>query len=88
MATSMATQRRRLLQNCCVTQTVDVRALIDALPPEDEAQQRQAPGRRTGDAGTRCRPQKQAIDLAEPTAVAEPDADLFDLPPLSPDDGM
>ena len=39
MATSLATVAE-LLQNCCVTQTVDIRAFIEDLPPEDEEQQR------------------------------------------------
>jgi len=85
MATSMATSAA-LLQNCCVTQTVDIRAFIEDLPPEDEAQQR----KRLEDELAMLGPlpaAKAAMELEQPAAVAEPDADLFDLPPLSPDDG-
>ncbi len=85
MATSMATLAEAL-QNCCVTQTVNIRALIDALPPEDEEQQR----KRLEDELAMLGPlpaAKAAMDLTEPAAVAEPDADLFDLPTLIPDDG-
>ncbi len=85
MATSMATLAEAL-QNCCVTQTVDIRALIDALPPEDEAQQR----KRMEDELAMLGPlpaAKAAMELAESTAVVDPDADLFDLPTLIPDDG-
>ena len=85
MATSMATSAA-LLQNCCTTQTVDVRALIADLPPEDEAQQRQ----RLEDELAMLGPlpaARAAIDLADPVTVAEPDTDLFDLPTLVSDDG-
>ena len=85
MATSLATSAA-LLQNCCTTQTVDVRALIADLPPEDEAQQRQ----RLEDELAMLGPlpaARAAIDLADPVTVAEPDADLFDLPTLVSDDG-
>ena len=86
MATSMATLAEAL-QNCCVTQTVDIRAFIEDLPPEDEEQKR----KRMEDELAMLGPlpaAKQAMELAEPAAEPEPDADLFDLPPLSPDDGM
>ena len=85
MATSMATVAEAL-QNCCVTQTVDIRAFIEDLPPEDEEQQR----KRLEDELAMLGPlpaAKVAMDLTEPVAVASPDADLFDLPPLIPDDG-
>ncbi len=85
MATSLATSAA-LLQNCCTTQTVDVRALIADLPPEDEAQQRQ----RLEDELAMLGPlpaARAAIDLADPVTVAEPDTDLFDLPTLVSDDG-
>ena len=85
MAASQATLAEAL-QNCCVTQTVDVRALIDALPPEDEAQQR----RRMEDELAMLGPlpeAQSALEAEQPAAVAEPDAALFDLPPLSPDEG-
>ena len=84
MAVSMATSAA-LLQNCYVTQTVDVRALIDALPPEDEAQHRQ----RLEDELAMLGPlpaARAAIDLADPVTVAEPDAAPLDPPPLIPDD--
>ncbi len=74
------------LQNCCVTQTVDIRAFIEDLPPEDEAQQR----KRMEDELAMLGPlpaAKAAMELEEPTPAADPDADLFDLPPLIPDDG-
>ena len=75
-----------VLQQYATTHTVDIRAFIEDLPPEDEAQQR----KRLEDELAMLGPlpaAKAAMDLAEPVAVAEPDADLFDLPPLIPDDG-
>ncbi len=75
-----------VLQQYATTHTVDIRAFIEDLPPEDEAQQR----KRLEDELAMLGPlpaAKAAIELAEPTAVAEPETDLFDLPPLVPDDG-
>ncbi len=75
-----------VLQKYATGDTVDIRALIDDLPPEDEAQKR----KRLEDELAMLGPlpaAKAAMELAEPTPVAEPDADLFDLPPLIPDDG-
>ena len=85
MAASQATLAEAL-QNCCVTQTVDVRALINALPPEDEEQQR----RRMEDELAMLGPlpeAQSALEAEQPAAVAEPDVALFELPPLIPDDG-
>ena len=88
MLTSLATMPTmdEVLQQYATTQTVDIRAFIEDLPPEDEAQQR----KRLEDELAMLGPlpaAKAAIELAEPTAVAEPETDLFDLPPLVPDDG-
>ena len=83
--TSSATMAE-VLQQYAIGHTVDIRAFIDDLPPEDEAQQRQ----RLEDELAMLGPlpaAKVAMELAEPTAVAEPETDLFDLPPLVPDDG-
>ena len=85
MATSQA-NLAEALQNCCVTQTVDVRALINALPPEDEAQQR----RRMEDELAMLGPlpeAQSALEAEQPAAVAEPDVALFELPSLIPDEG-
>ncbi len=85
MATSRATMAE-VLQKYAAAHTVDIRALIEDLPPEDEQQKR----KRLDDELAMLGPlpaAKQAMELTEPTAVAEPDADLFDLPPLIPDDG-
>ena len=85
MATSRATMAE-VLQHYAVAQMVDIRAFIDDLPPEDEEQQR----KRLEDELAMLGPlpeAKAAMELAEPAAVAEPDLDLFDLPPLIPDDG-
>ena len=88
MLTSLATMPTmdEVLQQYATTQTVDIRAFIDDLPPEDEEQQR----KRLEDELAMLGPlpaAKAAMELAEPTPVADPDADLFDLPPLIPDDG-
>ncbi len=75
-----------VLQQYATTHTVDIRAFIEDLPPEDEAQQR----KRLEDELAMLGPlpaAKAAIELAEPTPVADPDVDLFDLPPLIPDEG-
>ncbi len=75
-----------VLQQYATTHTVDIRAFIEDLPPEDEEQKR----KRLEDELAILGPlpaAKAAIELAEPTAVAEPETDPFDLPPLIPDDG-
>ena len=87
-ATSSATMptMAEVLQQYATGQTVDIRAFIDDLPPEDEEQKR----KRLEDELAMLGPlpaAKAAMDLAEPAAVAEPEADLFELPPLIPDDG-
>ena len=76
-----------VLQQYATTHTVDIRAFIEDLPPEDEEQQR----KRLEDELAMLGPlpaAKAAIELAEPTAVAEPETNLFDLPPLVPDEGI
>ena len=85
--TSPATMSEIFQNYYAMAHTVDVRALIDALPPEDEEQQR----KRMEDELAMLGPlpaAKQAMELEQPTAVAEPATDLFDLPILNPDDGM
>ncbi len=75
-----------VLQQYAMGHTVDIRAFIEDLPPEDEEQKR----KRLEDELAMLGPlpaAKAAMELAEPAAVAEPDADLFDLPPLIPDEG-
>ncbi len=84
MAASMAS-RDELLQSCCGTQTVDIRALLQALPPPDEEQQRRIMEDELAMLGPSPEA-KAAMMPDEPTAA--PETDLFDLPPLIPDDGM